>query len=184
MHKIGIDNMTNSIIIFGSARSKGHTYDAVKKVLDKIPNIPVIDIAKYQISEFDYEYRNKNDDFMKIIDKALEYDRLILATPVYWYTMSTMMKRFVDRLSDLTSIYKDKGRLLRGKDLAIISSYSVYPEGKNGFEEIFVNTANYLEMNYIGCYFHYSGDDESILLKNDHLAKEFINQLNKEPSYL
>lgn len=166
--------MTKSIIIFGSARSMGHTYDAVKKVLDKIPNTPVIDLAKYQISEFDYEYHNKDDDFMKIIDKALEYDRLILATPVYWYTMSATMKRFVDRLSDLTSIYKDKGRLLRGKDLAIISSYSVHPEGKNGFEEIFVNTANYLGMNYIGCYFYYSGDDESILAMNDHLATKLL----------
>ena len=181
---MGVNNMTKSIIIFGSARSKGHTYDAVNKVLDKIPNTPVIDIVKYQISEFDYVYRNKDDDFIKIIDKVLEYDRLILATPVYWYTMSATMKRFVDRLSDLTSIYKNKGRLLRGKDLAIISSYSVHPEGKNGFEQVFINTANYLGMNYFGCYFHYSGDDESVRARNDHLAKEFINQLNREPSYI
>jgi len=168
--------MTKSIIIFGSSRSQGYTYDAVKKILDKTLNTTFIDLTDYKINEFDYEY-NKNDDFIKIMDKVLTCDRLILATPVYWYTMSATMKRFVDRLSDLTSIYKEKGRLLRGKDLAVISSYSVYPEGKNGFEEIFINTANYLGMNYLGCYFHYSGNDENVISDNDHLAEQFINQL-------
>lgn len=169
--------MKKLIIIFGSARSHGYTFDAVNSVIDRVSNSTFIDIANYTINDFDYKYENKHDDFMKIMDTVIQCDRLIIATPVYWYTMSASMKRFVDRLSDLTSIYKDRGRLLRGKDLAIISSYSVHPEGKNGFEEIFMNTAKYLGMNYLGCYFYYSGNDESILEKNIHSANEFINQL-------
>jgi hypothetical protein len=57
--------------------------------------------------------------------------------------MSSSMKKFVDRLSDLLSTDKSIGRLLRKKNLAVISSYSVYPEGKNGFEPLFINIAKY-----------------------------------------
>lgn len=38
--------MKKSIIIFGSARSKGHIYDAVNKILDKILNTSVIEAMK------------------------------------------------------------------------------------------------------------------------------------------
>lgn len=87
------------------------------------------------------------------------------------------MKRFVDRLSDLLSIEKDTGRSLRNKNLAIISSYSIHPEGKEGFEPIFINTANYLGMNYLGCYFHYSGEDKNVIAKNSTLLAQFTGCL-------
>lgn len=59
------------------------------------------------------------------------------------------MKRFVDRLSDLLLLDTNRGKPLRQKNLAIISSYSVHPDGKNGFEPIFINTAKYLGMSWM-----------------------------------
>jgi multimeric flavodoxin WrbA len=144
---------------------------------DKLIEDNLIDLKNYDISDFDYEYKNKNDDFMKILTQALQYKTIILATPIYWYSMSAIMKRFVDRISDLLSEDKDTGRLLRNKNLAIITSYSINPEGKDGFEPVFINTANYLGMNYLGCYFHYAGDDEKIINKNPELMKNFIEGL-------
>ncbi len=47
-----------------------------------------------------------------IVDK---YDVLIFATPVYWYSMSGIMKVFFDRITDLLTIKKDIGRKLKGK---------------------------------------------------------------------
>jgi multimeric flavodoxin WrbA len=44
-----------------------------------------------------------------------------MVTPVYWYTMSGIMKVFFDRFSDLLRIEKDLGRKLRGKSMAVIS---------------------------------------------------------------
>lgn len=165
--------MKNPLIIFGSSRSKGRTFDAVNLITQKIKQHSYIDIADYKINDFDYEYKNSGDDFKLIIAQLLNCETIILASPVYWYTMSASMKRFVDRLSDLLSLDKEQGRLLRGKNLAIISSYSVHPEGIDGFETIFMNTAKYLGMNYLGCYFYYSGEDPQILSMNNKLAEKF-----------
>lgn len=169
--------MKKSIIIFGSSRSNGNTFEATELVMNKIHDPFLLDLSNYKIGDFDYSHKNKNDDFMQVIEHLLTYNTIILATPIYWYTMSASMKRFVDRLSDLLSTNKDTGRLLRNKNLAVITSYSIHPEGKDGFEPIFINTAKYLGMNYLGCYFHYAGDDKKITEENSTLLNKFINCL-------
>jgi multimeric flavodoxin WrbA len=173
--------MQNPLIILGSSRSKGYTFDAVKLITKKLNNHSYIDLADYSINDFDYEYKNKDDDFKIILNKLLNHKTIILATPVYWYTMSASIKRFVDRISDLLSTDKEQGRLLRGKDLAVISSYSVHPEGKDGFETIFINTARYLGMNYLASYFYYSGKDPAIFKMINEIMINFIRKVYDTP---
>lgn len=144
------------IVIFGSSRSNGDTADALQMVLkDKQPEI--IDLNKINFSSFDYEYKNKDDDFLDVAKQMLDHNPIILASPVYWYSMSDIMKRFLDRWSDLLSYHKDLGRQLRGKTVYIVSSYGVHPEGKEGFETTFMQTADYLGMHYGGAFLKYSG---------------------------
>lgn len=171
--------MKKTLIILGSSRSQGHTFEAVKLIKNKLQNPSFIDLANYKITDFDYLQQNKDDDFKQIIEHILQHETIILATPVYWYTMSAAMKRFVDRLTDLLPATEDQDTPLRNKNLAVISSYGVHPEGKDGFETIFINTAKYLSMNYLACYFYYSGNNPSISEKNINLADEFLTQLNK-----
>jgi len=89
-------------------------------------------------------------------------DRLfwILATPVYWYTMSAQMKVFIDRLTDLITLRKDLGRMLHGKSLAVIASGSdaCLPEG---FEFPFRLTCEYLRMKYIEAHYVQMEEDMS-----------------------
>ncbi|WP_155592399.1 flavodoxin family protein [Lysinibacillus cavernae] len=40
-----------------------------------------------------------NDDYNAIIERILPHDILIFATPIYWYSMTGMMKNFIDRWS-------------------------------------------------------------------------------------
>ena len=168
----------NAIIIFGSARGNGNTRKAINELIDKIGVIDVIDLANYNLTDYDYFHKNKEDDFLKIVNIMLKYEIIILATPVYWYTMSALMKRFIDRFSDILTIRKDLGRQLKGKHLAVISSYSIHPEGKDGFETIIANTANYLGMKYIGCYFQYAGEDETVIKMNEISSIEFCEKLS------
>lgn len=138
-----------SIILLGSSNSNGNT----KKITDLISaktNSDVIDLKQLNISEFDYEFRNRNDDFHPLIKNIVEnYDLMILATPVYWYTMSARMKIFLDRLSDCLKIKQETGRKLRGKQMAVVSCGSDKTL-KNGFHMPFKETANYLGMEYVG----------------------------------
>lgn len=68
-----------------------------------------------------------------------------MVTPVYWYSMSGTMKIFFDRISDCLKT----GKKLRGMDLAVVTSASDQIL-KSGFHMPFIETANYLGMNYIG----------------------------------
>ncbi|MFM9890170.1 MAG: flavodoxin family protein [Rickettsiales bacterium] len=168
--------MNNPIVILGSSRSQGNTRDAIQLVVGQ-RNVPIIDLNEVNISAYDYEHRNAGDDFAKIVQKMVLHHPVILATPVYWYTMSAIMKTFVDRFSDWLENNKESGRQMRGKTLYIISSYSEHPGGINGFEPIFQQTCEYLGIKYGGCYFHYSGTDERIAQKNKKIAKEFAAKI-------
>jgi multimeric flavodoxin WrbA len=172
--------MTNDhIIIFGSSRSKGNTWEAIQEAIafSSLKNIPVINLNDLNISQYNYNHSNKDDDFIPVIEKIISYKHIILATPIYWYTMSAIMKIFIDRFTDLLTIRKDLGRKMRGVKLSIITSYSVYPEGKRGFEEIFKYFAEYMGISYNKCLFYYSGDNKEISMNNYFLVKDFVTSL-------
>lgn len=139
----------NPIIIFGSSRSDGDTFRAIKSVIKDCP-VPIIDLKNFNISHYDYNYENRHDDFLSLSEKMIQYNPIILATPVYWYTMSALMKTFMDRWSDLLDIRKDIGRRLAQKELFVISSYGT--SIPKGFEDAFSQTCAYLDMQYKGCF--------------------------------
>ena len=102
-----------------------------------------------------------------------DYDTFILATPVYWYSMSGRMKVFLDRWTDLLTIEKDLGCQLRAKKMAVITS-SV---GNNLGEQFwlpFVHTANYLGMEYLANLHTIEGTLQSETLRH------FIHQIKEK----
>jgi multimeric flavodoxin WrbA len=137
------------VIIVGSSRSNGNTTKIVDEIATQY-NIDVINLNDYKFSYYDYESKNREDDFLPLIKLIIEkYDTLIFATPVYWYSMSGIMKVFFDRFSDLIRIEKETGRELRGKNFAVISN-SHESEIDFDFYIPFRKSAEYLGMKYIG----------------------------------
>ncbi len=137
------------VIILGSARKNGNTTKIVDEI-SKEHEIDVINLSDYNISHYDYESKNREDDFLPLIRRILEeYDTLIFATPIYWYNMSGIMKVFFDRFSDLIRIEKETGRKLRGKKIGVISN-SHDNEIEDSFYIPFKKTADYLGMEYLG----------------------------------
>jgi len=141
--------MSNSVIIVGSSRKNGNTTRIVSEISSQF-NIEVVNLSDYVFSYYDYESKNRNDDFFELVKEIIEkYDTLIFATPVYWYSMSGIMKVFFDRFSDLIRIEKETGRKLRGKNMAVISN-SHDSEIDYDFYIPFKKSADYLGMNYLG----------------------------------
>ncbi|KQX08750.1 flavodoxin family protein [Flavobacterium sp. Root420] len=137
------------VIILGSSRKNGNTTKIVDEI-SKEHEIDVINLSDYNISYYDYESKNKEDDFLPLIRRILEeYDTLIFATPIYWYNMSGIMKVFFDRFSDLIRIEKETGRKLRGKKIGVISN-SHDDEIEESFYIPFKKSADYLGMEYLG----------------------------------
>ena len=113
-------------------------------------NFELIDLNDFDISYYDYDHKNRQDDFLPLMKKLIErYKTLVFATPVYWYTMSAVMKTFFDRISDLLTIEKDLGRQLRGKNMVLISC-SNEDDLPKGFSMPFEKSAEYLGMNWLG----------------------------------
>jgi multimeric flavodoxin WrbA len=165
---------SDTLIILGSSRSDGNTREAIHTVIEKRP-VNLVDLCDLDISYFDYEGGNRDDDFIPLAEQMSQYSKIVLATPVYWYSMSARMKTFIDRWSDLVTVRKDLGRRLKGKELFLISSYGgALPES---FEAPFSQTCKYLDIDYKGCFYFYSGSDEAQKQKNPSNAKEFRGRL-------
>ncbi|KGK01193.1 flavodoxin family protein [Thalassotalea sp. ND16A] len=142
--------MNNTVAIFSSARANGNT----EKLLNSFAlntDIDIIDLSDYSFSEYDYEYKNQDDDFMPLIEKMLSYEKIIFASPVYWYAVTPTMKKFLDRISDLLELphLLDSGRRLRGKTAYVVCS-SASKKVPNSFICAFKDTFEYLGMFYGG----------------------------------
>jgi len=60
------------------------------------------------------------DDMQEIYLKLIESDAWVIASPVYWFTMSAQTKIFMDRCFALPAYHKDP---FRGKRIAIAMTY-------------------------------------------------------------
>jgi len=158
--------MNTTVIIQGSSRSKGDTNKIVNYIAKK-NNFDVIDLYTKNIGHYDYEYKNSSDDFIGLMTEIIEkYNTIVFATPVYWYSMSGILKVFFDRISDLLRIHKDLGRQLRGKNMIMISSNNS-DNRIGGFSMPFRESAKYLGMNYLG--------DIHTWIENDEINQETKN---------
>ncbi len=143
--------MRSTIALFASARRKGNTGRLMDRIADEL-QIQVVDLSKKTISAFDYQHRNRSDDFESLMNHVLTFEQIIFASPVYWYSVAPPMKIFLDRISDLLELpdLMEQGRKLRGKTSYVICT-SVYDEVPAPFLGAFQETFSYLGMQYGGC---------------------------------
>lgn len=160
------------IIIQGSSNSKGNTYEIVKYLQEKL-DCDFLDLSQKNILPFDYNFNNQGDDFLPIIKKILnDYDVIIFASPVYWYTMSGTLKIFFDRFTDCLLKEKDLGPKFNGKHMAALCCGSSEEEIEAYFTP-FKKSAAYLKMNYIGDLHTWKDENPTpteVLLKVDKFA--------------
>ena len=165
--------MSKTIVIMGSSNSMGDTYNVCKSIVNKY-GFKFQDLNELVIMPYDYEHENKDDDFLGFMRHVLKsYDTIILATPVYWYSMSGIMKNFLDRFTDLLTIEKDMGRKLRGKSLLAVS----VSKGDDCPEEYpmpFKRSANYLGMDWKG-YAHFPVNQQDLCEERLLMIGEKLN---------
>jgi multimeric flavodoxin WrbA len=138
-----------AMIIQGSSNPNGNTQNIAQMLAESLHG-DVLNLTTINVKPFDYTFENSSDDFNKTIHDILDnYDTLIFATPVYWYTMSGIMKNFIDRFTDGLLNDKALGRKFEGKQMAAIACGSSKDEIE-GYFIPFQKTASYLKMNYLG----------------------------------
>ena len=137
-------------MLVASARPAGHTAALVRDVFVPPAASVVRDLLAAPLAPYSYAGAYPpGDAFAGLVEQVLRHEVLVLATPVYWYAMSGLLKTFFDRLTDLTTTDRARGRQLRGKRLLLLATGTdaALPPG---FEEPFRLTACYLGMVYGG----------------------------------
>jgi multimeric flavodoxin WrbA len=170
--------MDSTIALFSSARRHGNTGQLMDRVA-AAGNIEVIDLGERNIAPYDYEHRNRSDDFEPLMYKLLGYRQLVFASPVYWYSCTPQMKSFLDRISDFLDLPEllEKGRGLRGK-VGYVVCTSVYDEVAPSFLEMFRSTFGYLGMTF-GGYLHVNCEAGYVARNHEGEIQEFLALLSR-----
>lgn len=143
-------NVLSTIALFSSSRRWGNTGQLMDRIAAELA-IEVIDLSAQRIGAFDYEHRNRDDDFEPVMRRVLAHDQILFATPIYWYAVSSAMKVFLDRLSDYLELpdLLAQGRRLRGKTGYVVCT-SISDEPAAEFMGAFVETFRYLGLHFGG----------------------------------
>jgi len=168
--------MSNTIALFASGRRNGNTGQLMDRIAAEL-QIEVVDLTEKSISPFDYEHRNRNDDFEPLIAHVLGFDQVIFASPVYWYTVAGPMKIFIDRLSDLLDVPEllEQGRALRGKTAHVVCT-SIYDEVSAHYLGALRDTFNYLGMQFGAC-MHANCEDGYTPSRYEDDIRKFIKRV-------
>ena len=122
------------VIINGSLRAKGNTDVIIKSLLDGAESTDAI-IKQYVLRDKNindckgcyYCYKDNHcsitDDMQEIHLEIQQSDLIILASPMYWWGVTGLMKTFIDRLY----LYypKRNGHFVVGKKLLVIIPMNV-----------------------------------------------------------
>ena len=139
----------DAVAILGSARSNGNTAAVLARFLDGRA-CDVFDLLPLRLAPFDYSQNYPPDAFLDLVRRMIEAPVVVFATPVYWYSVSAVMKAFIDRLSDLLMSQKELGRRLRGRRFALVTS-SEESDPDPDLVSMFRRTCEYLGVEYLGC---------------------------------
>lgn len=168
--------MSNVIALFSSSRRHGNTGQFMDRIAAEL-GVEVVDLAGKRIAPYDYEHRNRDDEFEALMQRVLTFERVIFATPVYWYAASPAMKTFLDRIADFLELpdLVAAGRQLRGKRAYVVCT-SIYEEVPQSFLSAFLDTFSYLGMTFGGVA-HVDCRDGYSPARHDAAAVAFARQL-------
>lgn len=139
-------------VVLGAAKGHKNTVTYAKELYSSC-QLELIDLQDCSVLPYAYNTPRRDDDFIAIVQRMIEADRMVFATPVYWYAMSAEMKTFVDRLTNLLNeAHKSYASALVGKkvDLVVTGSDILIP---NGFTVPFNLVSIYFGMDFMQ--FHY-----------------------------
>ena len=98
-----------------------------------------IKLVDYEIPAGTYSDMGGGDEWPGILDKVLESDILILATPVWWSNQSSLMQRVIERLDELhDKLLEGKPSGLEGKVAGIVITGD-----SDGAQHIIGNLSNF-----------------------------------------
>lgn len=112
--------MEKIIFMNGSPNRSGNTFRIGEEILKGV-NHNILQMSDYKISQYGQVY--EDDQINEIFKKLEDVNTIVIGAPVYWYTVSGIVKTFIDRLYLL-----HEAEVLRGKNLYFFAQGSAPDE--------------------------------------------------------
>lgn len=132
-----------TLFINGSPNKDGNTVKLTKQFLIN-KNYETINLVDYKI--YDYGQKFNDDQFEEVVKKMSEADEIIIGSPLYWHSMSGMIRNLIDRFYNNVD-----ESLLKGKDMYFVfQGYAPTIEQLAAGEYTMKRFASLYGMNYKG----------------------------------
>jgi multimeric flavodoxin WrbA len=183
-----MDKMSkNSVIIaLGSPRKNGNsallaqkTAEGIKTAGAQYESLFLHDMninpcrACDSCQEEDAKYCIIEDDMQGLYPKLQDAEAIVIASPIYWFTVSAQMKLFVDRWYPFE---RPDGNLLAGKRVGVLLVYGdtdPYTSGAVNAIRTFQDACSYIGANLVGIVYGSAMDAGDIAQNKEVMEKAF-----------
>lgn len=132
--------MSKVLFMNASPNKDGATNRIAEKLL-KNKEYVKMQMSDYEVSQ--YGAVRNNDQIKKMLNVIKEYDTLVIGTPVYFYTVSGILKTFIDRLYLLK-----EAEILKGKKAYFFAQgYSPDEETEKTIHHLMNNASRVIDID-------------------------------------
>lgn len=175
--------------VFGARGPGGNTWQLLERTLDRARSLgaetaafslldhPVLPIRDCRRCDR-YHGCTERDQGPFLLDRMLEADTIVLASPIYWSGPSAQLKAFIDRWTCVPDA--EMKRRIAGKQLVGIAAYGIPDPGASApFRAILENLTGYFALrplDYLDvlCERHGDGGRPEALAAADALATRLV----------
>ena len=178
---------TNVIVVLGSPRKKGNSALLAEKVAEgaraagaKVESFYLqgMDIRACTACDLCRETTATEcvikDDMRMLYPKLRDAGALVIASPIYWFTVSAQTKLFMDRCYALGG---PQGNLLAGKRIGVVLTYGdsdPFDSGAVNALRTFQDAFNYIGAEIVGMVYG-SADKAGEIAKNEDLLTQAVH---------
>lgn len=150
----------SKILFMNASPNRSGATNYIAEELLKGKNYDKMQMSDYDISQ--YGAVRSNDQIKEMLNIIKDYDILVIGTPVYFYTVSGILKTFIDRLYLLP-----EASVLKGKDVYFFAQgYSPDEETEQTIHHLMIKSAQIVGINLKG------------IVVDNSIGKNIISKLN------
>jgi multimeric flavodoxin WrbA len=177
--------MAKQILVFkGSPREKGNSSILADKAAEGAKSAGA-QVETYSLHHMDIhpcdgcdicretEVCVLGDDMQLLYPRLRQADAIVIASPIYWFTISAQTKLFIDRWYALEG---SQGSALKGKQFGILLSYGdddPYASGAINAIRMFQDMFRYLKADIVGMVYGTANNEGDILYQPDLLERAY-----------
>jgi len=113
------------------------------------------------------------DDMQPLYTRMVEADAILIASPIYWFTMTAQTKLFIDRWYALQGT---AGNQLEGKKFGIILTYGdtdVYTSGAINAIRTYQDMFHYIKADLTGLVYGTANDEGDVLTQPELMQQAY-----------